>query len=204
SLADHFKKGFRGLGGKTVFEHPFGKDLEGDTPAKALMASAEKPEAVFVPAYFEESARFIREARRLGFRGLFLGGDGWHDATFTRIGEKAVEGAYFTTHFIADDPLPDAREFVAAYRKQFEEPPGTFAALGYDAGLAMHRALESGGKSGRGALRKAIAALKGLSGVTGNITLDEEGNTMKDAVVAQAREGGFRFVRRIPFRMGGR
>jgi branched-chain amino acid transport system substrate-binding protein len=202
SLAEAFEKAFRSMGGEVVFRADFGEDLDPGPPAASLAKVSPAPEAVFIPAYIEESARFMREARRLGFKGLFLGGDGWHSGALIEIGKEAVTGARFTTHFIADDPDPATKRFVASFDKSRGRCPGSFEALGYDAGLAALHALRKAGPRGREGIRGALAAIENLPGSTGVITIDESGNPVKNAIVARVDDGGFAFVKRIRFTPG--
>ncbi len=199
SLAEAFQRAFSGLGGDIRFLQWFGEDLDGTVAANALAVMRPPPDAVFVPAYFEESARFIRKARKQGYAGTFLGGDGWHDGAFLRLGGVAVAGSYFTTHFIADDPSRESSAFSESFRERYGEAPGPFAALGYDAGRLLGQIVTDRSVRRREDVRKALSAVEAFPGATGSITLDENGNTMKDAMVAKATEEGLRFEERIRF-----
>jgi branched-chain amino acid transport system substrate-binding protein len=75
--------------------------------------------------------------------------------------------------------------------------PDSLAALGYDSARvaidAMKRATDSSGP----ALRDAIAKTKDFPGVAGTITLDENRNPVKSAVVLQVKDGKTVYVTSI-------
>jgi len=199
SLADAFEKAFSAMGGDIAFLDWFGEGLDAAAPARALALRPAPPDAVFVPAYDEESARLVIEARKGGYGGVFLGGDGWHSDALMSIGGKALRGSYFTTHFIADDPAPAAAKFLHLFRERNKKEPGPFSALGYDTGLAVIHALGAMKGVSREAFRASFAAIEDLEGATGTITMDEAGNTIKDAVIAEIGEDGPKFRARIRF-----
>lgn len=202
SLTEAFHRAFTGMGGEIPVAARFGPGGDPLDAARAVVQARPRPGAVFVPAYFEEAARFAREVRRLGYEGVLLGGDGWHGERFLEIVGEDAGDAYFISHFIAQAPGRETRAFVSAFRERLGREPGPFAALGYDAGLVCLRAVPVSGRVDRKAFRKELAAVVGVEGATGEIALDEAGNTLKDAIVVRVRDGAFRFEERLRFTPG--
>ncbi|MHC4778985.1 MAG: ABC transporter substrate-binding protein [Planctomycetota bacterium] len=202
SLASSFEQAYTKMGGKVLVRARFGKELDPSGAVAAVKALPEAPQALFVPAYAAESARLVVEARKAGFTGLFLGGDGWHTDELIGEGGAAVEGSHFTTHFVAGDPRAASKRFVSYFSETYGRSPGAFEALGYDAGLASIRAMRNAESNERQAMRAALSDLSDLPGATGSITIDEFGNSVKNAVVAKIEGGVIRFARRIRFRPG--
>jgi ABC-type branched-subunit amino acid transport system substrate-binding protein len=64
-------------------------------------------------------------------------------SALTDVGGEAVEGMIFSTHFHPDQPgLPEmAQKFVREYRQKFNDDPGAFGTMGYDALVIMAEAI---------------------------------------------------------------
>jgi branched-chain amino acid transport system substrate-binding protein len=127
-----------------------------------------------------------------------MGGDGWDSAKLVELGGSAVEGHYFSSHYSPDDPSPLVQDFLKKYQAQHNSVPDAMAALGYDAARVAIDALRRAPDTSGPALRDAIAATKGFPGVAGTITLDENRNSVKPAVVVKVENGRFKFVQTTP------
>lgn len=196
-LADFFRKTFTELGGEIVADERY---TSGDIEFRAQLTTirAASPDAVFVPGYYTEVGLIAKQARELGLAVPLLGGDGWDSAKTLEIGGSAVEGYYFSNHYAADSDSPKVQDFVKRYRDKHGEAPDAMAALGYDAAGILADALERAGDVQGAKLRDAIAATRDYDGVTGKISIDENRNARKDAVVLKIEGGRFRFYRSVP------
>lgn len=181
-LADYFAQEFKKSGGEILADLSYSS---GDMDFKSQLTAIKlkKPDMLFIPGYYTEVGLIARQARELKYAGKLLGGDGWDSEKLTEIGGDAIKGGYFSSHYSPDDTNPVVQGFVAKYKAKFNEVPNGLAAMGYDAALvaidAAKRATELTSKG----LRDAIAATKDFQGVTGKITLDQERNAVKPAVV---------------------
>jgi branched-chain amino acid transport system substrate-binding protein len=196
-LADFFRTTFRGLGGEIVADERY---TSGDIEFRAQLTTirAANPDAIFVPGYYTEVGLIAKQARELGIGVPLLGGDGWDSDKTLEIGGPAVEGYYFSTHYSADSDDPRVQEFVKRYREANGAVPDAMAALGYDTVKILADALARAGSTEGPKLRDAIAGTRDFTGVTGRITIDEQRNARKDAVVLKIENGRFRYHRTIP------
>jgi len=193
-LAKHFKETFLAAGGSIAAEQKF---AEGDKDFKAQLTTirASGVDAIYVPAYYTETALISKQARELGLTIPLMGGDGWGSPELLEIGGDAVEGIYYSTHYSPDSTAPQVVEFVSNYRARWAgETPDAFAALGYDAALLLIDALERAQTTESAALRTAIAATRDLLGATGRTGIDEDGNASKAATIMTVRDGQFTYV----------
>jgi branched-chain amino acid transport system substrate-binding protein len=169
-----------------------------DFTAQLGAALAAEPEAIFAPGYFAEAALLARQARELGFTGPILGGDAYEAPELIDIGGDAVEGVVFSTHYHPDAELsPASAPFVEAFEAEYGERPSAFAALGYDAYMLVIDAIERANSFDPAAIRDAMAETTDFAGVTGTITLDENGDAIKDAVILTVENGAFKYLRTI-------
>jgi branched-chain amino acid transport system substrate-binding protein len=187
-LADFFQDKFRQLGGEIVTDQSY-KAGDQDFKAQLTAIKNRNPEAIYVPGYYTDVALIARQSRELGMKQPLLGGDGWDSVKLYEIGGKAIEGSYFSNHYSPDDPSPRIQEFVQAYQKRFGGVPDGLAAQGYDAAMVAFDAMKRASVPSGVALRDAIAATKDYPGVTGIITIDENHDALKPAVVLEVKGG---------------
>ncbi|MCG3152259.1 MAG: hypothetical protein GEEBNDBF_01552 [bacterium] len=187
-LKDAITAEWTGNGGEIVETLAY---AAGDTDFRSLLVKikAKNPQVLFLPGYATDTALIIRDARAEGLSALMIGGDGWDMPELLQKGGKAVEGTYFTTHYVESDPSPVVQAFVKAYQAKYNMFPDAMAALGYDSALMIADALRRAGTTDGPALRDAIAATTDLPGLTGAITLDKKGDPQKGMVIIKIENG---------------
>jgi branched-chain amino acid transport system substrate-binding protein len=193
-LAKFFKEGFVKAGGQICAELDFnGGDKDFKAQLTAIKAAA--PDAVFVPGYYTDVAIICIQAKQLQLSVPFFGGDGWESEKLVEIGEAAMEGHYFSTHYAADNPTPRITAFVEAYKKRYAgKTPDAMAALGYDSVMFLADGIKrAGGTEGPG-LRQALAETKEFEGVTGKMAMNSQRDAVKAAVILQIKGGKFRYL----------
>jgi branched-chain amino acid transport system substrate-binding protein len=195
-LAQFFKEYFTKNGGTVVAEQSYSS---GDQDFKAQLTSikAANPEAIFVPGYYNEVGLIALQARELGITVPLMGGDGWDSPTLTQIGGAAMEGNFFANHFSTEDTSPIVQDFIREFKKRFNRDPDGMAALGYDAARVLLDAMTRAGSSEPAKVRDALAATKDFQGVSGKITIDENRNANKSAVVLTIKDKAFHYVETI-------
>lgn len=197
-LARYFKEAILAGGGTIAAEQKY---QEGDKDFKAQLTAirAAGVDAIFNPGYYNEGALMVKQARDLGITVPMFGADSWEAEALIELGGKAVEGVYLCSHYSPSDPSPRVQDFVAAYRKRWGSAyaPDSNASLGYDSVLVLADAIRRAGSTDREAIRDALAATKSFSAVTGNITIDQNRDASKSAVIITVKNGRFEFVQTI-------
>jgi branched-chain amino acid transport system substrate-binding protein len=192
-LAEYFVKYFKAHGGEIVREQKFSS---GDKDFKPQLTSlkAAQPDAIFVPGYYAEVALIGKQARLLGLKVPLLGGDGWIGDSLLKVAGSSLDGSFISSHFFAEDQNPVVQNFVKKFRAKYgDEIPDDMAALGYDSAMILAEAIKRAGTTESQKLRDAIAATKDHAGITGKITLDENRNAAKPAVILTIANGAFKF-----------
>jgi branched-chain amino acid transport system substrate-binding protein len=170
-LADSFRRSFHG---DILSLDPINADLPTAEPYVSYLKSR-KPKIVFVAGRVSSGLKILHEARRQGFKPIFVGGDGWQgivDDTAT------AEGTYIGMSFTPEDPSPRARTFVAAFKKKFNSVPDAHAALAYDATYLIAQALKMKGADRR-AVRDYLGSLNretAYAGLTGPAYFEDTGD----------------------------
>ena len=167
-----------------------------DFSAQLTNLKAKNPDVIFAPGNFTESALLIKQARQLGIKVPIIGGDTWETPEFIDIGQDAVEGAVFSTFFTSEKPItPESEKFLAEYRKAYSgKEPSAVTALGYDAYIVILDAIKRANSADSVKVKEQLATTKDFAGAAGMITLDENGDAVKDAVIKQVKSGKFTFM----------
>lgn len=187
-LANDFKAAYTKMGGTITTEQAYSGG-DPDVSAQMQTIKTSGAQAIYMPGYYTDVGNMVRQARKLGIKEPFLGGDGWDSEKLTEIGGADIEGSYYSNHYSFEEQRPEVQEFVSKYKAAHGQVPDGLAALGYDAARvlfdAMDRAPSLSGKD----VAAALAATKGFAGVTGLITIDANRDAQKKAVVLQVRNG---------------
>ncbi|MBK6533937.1 MAG: ABC transporter substrate-binding protein [Deltaproteobacteria bacterium] len=187
-LADAFRRAFLRLGGTIPTEQAY---RSGDTHFSAQLGTilAQNPEGIFCPGYYTEAALIAREARGQGFRGRFMGGDGWSSPSLVQNDDNQLVGDFYSVGFAPDGASTEvARRFARNFEAKFHYAPNDLAALAYDATLAMSQAVTRAGAAVPERIRAELARTRNLDGATGLISLNEHRDAVKSAVILEVHE----------------
>ncbi|MFN7454900.1 MAG: ABC transporter substrate-binding protein, partial [Pseudobdellovibrionaceae bacterium] len=168
-----------------------------DFKAQLTQIKSKNPEAIFVPGYYTQVGLIARQARELGIKAPLMGGDGWDSSKLFEIGGEAVNGGYFSNHYSTDSTDPAAIEFMAKFKAKYNKSPDGLSAAGYDAAQVLVAAMKTLPEVTPSALREAIAKTTNFPGATGNITINEQRNATKSAVVVQVQGPTNKFMTSI-------
>lgn len=184
-LAEEFSKNFTKFGGKIAVTQQYTGGANDFTSQLTAIRSA-KPEVIYIPGYYTDVGNIALQARKLGLTQPLLGGDGWDSEELAKIGKDAIEGCFYTNHYAPDQPDARVQNFIKAYKSAFGgSTPDGLAALGYDAAKILFDAMGRAKSLSGPDLRDAIAATKSFGGVTGEITINEQRDAKKSAVVVE-------------------
>jgi len=131
--------------------------VKGDVDFKAQLTKikATNPDAVVCSGLAEEAANIIVQARGLGLKAPFIGGNGFNSPKMFEVSKTAGEGTFVGSPWANTNPNQANQHFVAAYKQKYGADPNQFAAQAYDA------------------MTIAAAALKSIK-VTGNLAADRQ------------------------------
>ncbi len=182
-LAQVFQATLEKAGGKIVTKEAFlSKDL--DFKASLTKIKATNPEAVYVPGYYEEVSKIIKQAREIGLNVPMLGCDGWESPKLAEIaGKDALTSCYYVSAFSAQDTDPSVQAFIKAYKEKYQKDPDIFAMQGYNAGLVVVDSIKRTNSTDGTAIAKAMAATKDLPVASGKLTYDANHNPIISALI---------------------
>jgi branched-chain amino acid transport system substrate-binding protein len=190
-LVQFFKAAFTKLGGEIVTEKAYAqrdRDFTGQLTAIRDL----NPDVIYVPGYYQEVGVIAKQTKQLGIKAPLLGGDGWDSPQLWDLGGDALNGDYISNHYSVDDPSQVIQDFVKRYKAKYNgTAPDAIAALGYDAMMVLADSIKRANGTECAALRNAIAQTKDFKGITGVISINEERNAVKPAVVLELQNRKF-------------
>lgn len=188
-LTKFFEETFTKNGGKILSKESY---QQGDTDFNSVLTriKGEKPDVIYVPGYYQEVGKIVKQARAMGITVPILGGDGWDAPQLVDIaGKDALNNTYISNHYAADDPDPMIQKFVSTFKNKYNIAPDAFAVLSYDATNMLADAIKRAGSVDPVKIRDALASIKDFKAVTGTLTLDQNHDPIKAAVVLAYKDG---------------
>lgn len=196
-LAEVFAKTLESKGGEVVAQEAF---LAKDQDFKATLTKlkAANPEALYVPAYYEEVSKIVKQAREVGITCPILGSDGWDSPKLVEIaGADALNGTYYSSFYSSQDTDPHVQQFIKDYRKKYNAEPDGFAINGYNCILVAAEAIKQAGSPDGTKIAKALEGLKDFQMAAGKMTVDPEHNPIVSCVIIRMKDGQPLFYKKI-------
>ncbi|MFD0855323.1 branched-chain amino acid ABC transporter substrate-binding protein, partial [Actinomadura adrarensis] len=161
-------------------------------------AAAARPDVLYFTGYFAEAGLLVKQHKQLGLDFPLMGGDATTDATVLKTAGKDAEGYLATTAPLAKD-LKDAAGFVQAYKAaNHNTDPGPFSVYEYDAIKVLVKAIGDAGSTDGQAINKALHAIQGYKGITGEISFDDKGDRQGLVFISvQVKDGAFKGYRSL-------
>ena len=185
-LKDAFIDSFENtFGGEVVATESYsGADVK-DFNVQLTMILGAEPEALFFPNNYAELPLQIQQVRQLGYEGLILAGDAADNPpTLQTAGLENLHDVRFVSAYAADSTEPRSKAFTDAYVEKYGREPIADAVLYYEAGTVIIEALKKCTDSlDRATLRDKIAETSDLEVPTGIMTMGEDRNPSKTAVI---------------------
>ena len=199
-----FKAKASELGLEIVTEQTYSEKSNTDFSTQITAIKNSGAELVFMPIYYSDAAKFLRQAKSSELNTVFFGVDGL-DGVIAECGtaNKAdCEDVILMTPFYADSAEANIKGFVDAYKDRFDATPDQFAADGYDAVKIIVEAITSAGYTSADAIEAAttadfnaalISAMVriNVTGVTGTMQWSSTGETTKSPLILQIKDGKY-------------
>jgi branched-chain amino acid transport system substrate-binding protein len=140
------------------------------------------PDVIYYTGYFAEAGLMVKEARQLGYKATFMGGDGTNDPTLFKTAGPAAEGMIITTAPLAQF-LTSAHGYVDEYTKAYGQGPGPYSVYEYDAVGVVAKAIADAKSTSPAAITAALHKITDYKGVTGSIGFNPKGDRSKAVYV---------------------
>ena len=188
-LTGIFKNAFAGKGGKIVAEEAY---LQKDQDYKSILTKikAKNPDLLYIPGYYEDVGKIIKQARELGMTIPVLGADAWDSPVLVELaGAQALNNTFFTNFYSVEDKNPVSNSFVEAYKKEYGAIPDSMAAMGYDAANLLVDAIRRANSTETAKIKDSLAATKSFKSVSGEMSLNDTHDAVRGVVIIEMKNG---------------
>ncbi len=200
-----FKKQYDNLQAKLIQRKAQRTAVEKSLTGDAALPSQQKSEikvpadssyeigGLFVPAEAEDVVMIAPQAAFHRFKTQLLGSIGWHNPKTLADGKEYVNNALISTNLpLSSNQVKEWLDFKAAYKARFAAEPDRAAALGYDGASLITKCLKELGSSPTPAqLSAALSKIKGYSGASGMISLDQGQRINSEATILKIKDKQF-------------
>jgi len=173
-----------------------------DFAADVVKLKAANADAVFVYSNEEECARIMREARKQGLKGPFVGDTTLLSQKTIELAGEAADGVQGHVGLTADAPIPAVAEFTARFQKRFNYKPDHNGIKGYTGVYAVRYVTEKLGKFDRKALATTMHGLtitpKDEPGILIETTWDDNGEIDRISFLAEVVKGQQKITKILP------
>ncbi len=197
SLAESIRKEWSRLGKELVVEEAF-QSRETNFRPSLLKILAAKPDAIYnTSSNGKVSAQVVRQARDLGYEGLFLSYGAFEDPEVLALGPKADNCYYTSPKFDAVGGSEKTKSFIEAFNKKHGRPPNIHQANHYDliqlyTTIAGNLARASKPMTGENFKSELSSNYKTYEGAAGSYRFNfNEGSVLRSTVVKTVKNGAF-------------
>ena len=145
---------------------------EQDFRPTLVRARDSKPDGLVLLSYYADGALISRQTRDTGLKLPILAGTSNYSPKFIELGGQGVEGDWVMTTFFPGDPRPEVVDFVARYRKKYDQEPDSFSAGAYDTMMLVSMLCDRYGAT-REAMQAGLLDIKDVPSVIyGKVAFD--------------------------------
>lgn len=161
--------------------------------AYAQLLSRLKPDVLLFPGDADDAVEMLKALRTAGVTLTFIGGDGTEGMRDSGV----ADGAHYVSFFLSERvETEEGRTFARRYRDKYKQEPDMFAAMSYDAALAIGRSVLKGART-RLALRRSLERLgtagsPAIEGAAGLIAFEKNHDIAGRSVVITTIRGDTR------------
>ncbi|WP_432775316.1 branched-chain amino acid ABC transporter substrate-binding protein [Brevibacillus gelatini] len=195
-LAEEVKKQFEADGVQIVgFEGVTAG--EKDYSAVINQIVSKNPDMIYFGGYYSDAGIIVKQAREKGFKGIFMGGDGYDSADLVKIaGVENANNVVFTSTVGDVGATEEGKKWIEDFEKATGNKVGIFTSFGYDSMGVMLNGLEEaikangGKKPTREQVLEAVHKTKDYKGKFVNVTFNEKGDNEFASVYVYKYEDG--------------
>ena len=140
-LADQFEKAAKASGG-TIIDREFTNDKAVDFKSILTKLKSVNPDLIYYGGADSQAAPMVKQMKTLGIKAPLMGGEMVHTPTFLELAGDAANGTVASLAGLPLDQMPGGADYVAKYKKRFNEDVQTYSPYAYDGAMAMFDAMK--------------------------------------------------------------
>ena len=184
-VAEEFVKGAKkAMPGVQIVAKEFTTDKSTDFNAILTTIKAKNPDVVFFGGMDSVGGPLLRQMKALGINARFMGGDGVCTESLPKLAGTAAANGVVTcaeAGGVSGEQQKGMDDFVARYKKKYNDDVKLYAPYVYDAVMTMGTAMQQANSAQPAKYLPVLQKIK-YQGVTGLITFDSKGD-IKDGAL---------------------
>ncbi len=146
-------------------------------------------DSIFIPGYYDKISLLAPQLVFYNIENvLLLGGNGWNSQELIDNARNYLKSVLFVDGFFAESSQPETQDFVEKYETNFGERPSVLAAQAFDTSNIFIKLLKEGADS-RIKIKSGLETIRNFSGVTGNTSIKNNGDSEKSLVRLTVQDG---------------
>jgi branched-chain amino acid transport system substrate-binding protein len=175
---------------------------QADFSADVIKIAAANADAIFVYVNEEESARFLREARKQGVKAPLIGETTLLGQKVIDLAQGAAEGVRGHVGLTVDAPVPAVQQFAQRFKQRFNYVCDHNGIKGYTAVHVVKYVTEKMGKFDSKLFAQTLHGLtispKDEPGVLMEASFDQNGDIDRESFLGEVVEGKQKIVEILP------
>jgi branched-chain amino acid transport system substrate-binding protein len=179
-MKDAFVKEFTENKANTILATESFGSKDTDLRTQLSILGKSKPQILVVFANSTITANIVtNQLKDLGLK-LSILGNSYFGSSPTR--ENPNNAGNYVVVYKYDTTAPELLKFLADYKNRFGKEPAQnfYAAISYDGYNVIFNAIKECGSDNSECIKKALYGVKDYQGITGKITIDQNGDTMRE------------------------
>lgn len=193
SAAENYQIGFEQVGGEILAVEAVAPDAR-DLRSVVTSLKSSGAESIMIALQYSDAARLAEQMRAAGWSPTVITSSALYSEELIELSDpEAIEGWNVPSFYFSGSSDPAIRAFVDGFEERYGELPIGHAASAYDSTHVVVKALEqieTFGSEGRQALGEAMFKTE-VSGITGEMKFDENGDIEKPLTWLSIKDGVF-------------
>lgn len=195
-IAALFARSFTAQGGSIVGIEHFDMDGSRDFRPQLRRLMAGKPQALLLPNFVTADSPQLRQARDLGFRGLFLGTDSWDVRNLESTPES--RGSFVVGGWDRDTTRAMAKRFHRLWERAYGHEAHATAAATYDAVHIVSEVMRRAGSRSGPSLADSLRVLGRFEGALATYDFRGSNDPLRGAVLLEMGATGLAIRSSVP------
>ena len=147
--------------------------------------------AVYLPGYYAETSRILRQMIELGADFQIFGSSNFYDPQFLDRSDFSAEGVIFCYPEFYGGLEDTYESFVDNFTRTYGQQPDAFAIQGYNSFKLIERIVLENYLKGKIDFAVAMENIKDFQGVNSVINFAHDGSAIKPLTIMEIRNGQF-------------
>jgi len=185
-LGQSVNQDFAQNGGTVTISDGYNPDAT-DFRTQLTKIKAKNPNVIFLIGYPNDMAMILKQAKEMGIKSQFIAPDTFNEPEIIRLSGNASEGVIFVYPPNGDPQL--WQEFNQKIKSKYGADANIITGMAYDTVYLLAAAMKSNGTTSD-EIKAGLYQIKDYPGVTGNITIDKNGDVSSRELIPQIVRGG--------------